>query len=180
MSAAPTIGISRATFTQIENFIKDNNASIEKVKYGIDMLARGMILVIKGIAQEKSGGPDSKGRSNPALANRIPVQRITGRYYAGWTLKRLGLGSYMLYNDAVEAYLIETGLYQRVRRPILKLSLIGMLQFLENTRTEQRFLEYVLAPRRNSKGQYTKMPFNQRLSGTTTLGGMAGPSGPLP
>lgn len=175
-----TFQITRQTFTDIENFISDNEASADKVLMGMDALARSMILVIKGLAQQKSAGPQSFGRSNPAFANRIPVQRISGRYYAGWTTRKVGNAHWMLYNDAVEAYLIETGLYQRTRRPILKLSIIGMLKFLENSRTEQRFLAWVLAPRRAANGQYAAIPIQQRLQGTATLGGLAGPSGTLP
>lgn len=171
--------ISRKTFASIENFIADNNASKEKLHMGLDALARGMVLVIKGLAQQKSGGPVApRRRSNPALAYRIPVQRITGRYFAGWTVKRLGPAHYVIYNDVFEAYLIEYGIFQRVRRPILKMSLMGMLSLLQTTRTGDRFLDWVLAPRRSAKGQFQS--FNTRMMGTATLGGMAGPEGKLP
>lgn len=171
--------IGRNTFKQIEDFIADNRASQVKAQMGIDLLARGMVLVIKGYAQQMSGGPVAPHkRSNPMLANRIPVQRITGRYFAGWTIKYLGKGHYLLYNDAVEAYLIETGLYQRVRRPILKMSLLNMLKLLQTTKTAERFLDWVIAPRRNAKGQFQS--FNTRVMGTASLGGMAGPTGTLP
>lgn len=173
------ITISRKTFEEIENFIADNEASIEKVNAGIDLLVRSMVLVIKGIAQQKSGGPIApRRRSNPALANRIPVQRITGMYFAGWTIRRVGAGHWAVYNDTTEAWLIEFGLHQRVRRPILKMSLIGMLGMIQTTRTAERFMDWVLAPRRSPKGQFQS--FSTRLMGTQTLGGMAGPIGRLP
>lgn len=174
-----TASISRRTFEQIESFIADNNSSIEKVQFGLDTLVRAMVMVTKGIAQQKSGGAVSANRrSNPALAYRIPVQRITGEYYAGWTLRRLGNARWILYNDTVEAYLIEYGINMRMRRPILKLSLIGMLKFIQTTRSADRFLEWVIAPRRNAKGQFQS--FSTRMQGTETLGGMAGPTGKLP
>jgi hypothetical protein len=173
--------ITRKTFTDIENFIADNKASVEKVNFGLDLMARSMVLVIQGIAQEKSEGPVApRWRSNPALANRIPVQRITGNYFMGWRIQHVSKGAWMIYNDMVEAYFIETGLHMRVRRPILKMSLIGMLRFLEGSRTEQRFLAWVLAPRRDAQGRYAAIPLASRLQGTHTLGGMAGPSGVLP
>lgn len=166
----PRTGITRKTFDDLEDFIRDVQASKEKVATGIDLLVRAMILVTKGLAQEKSMGPVAPAhRSNPALAYRIPVQRITGRYFAGWTQRRIGPAHWILYNEAFEAYLIETGMFQRVRRPILKMSLIGMLRFLDTTRTGDRFMEWVLAPRRNSRGQFRS--FNSRLAGTTTLSG---------
>lgn len=154
--------ITRKTFDQLEDFIKDNKASVEKVHFGIDMLSRAMVMVTKGIAQEKSGGPVAPTkRSVPALANRIPVQRITGAYFAGWTIKRLRNGHWILYNDAVEAYLIEYGIYQRMRRPILKMAVIEMMRFIQTTRTAERFLDSVLAPRRNSRGQFQS--FDKRI-----------------
>lgn len=171
--------IGRKTFEEIEDFIRDNHASAEKVKFGINSLANAMVLVIKGEAQKRSGGPvAARKRSNPALAYRIPVQRITGRYFAGWMIKKLGSGHYLIYNDSVEAFLIETGLYQRVRRPILKMSLMSMLALLQTTRTAERFVDWVMAPRRNSRGQFQS--FGTRMQGTSTLGGMAGPTGALP
>lgn len=173
------ITISKRTFDQIEEFIADNAASIEKVNIGIDLLVRSMVMVTRGIAQQKSGGPVApRQRSNPALAGRIPVQRITGAYFAGWTIRRLGSGHWMVYNDTTEAWLIEFGIHQRVRRPILKMSLIGMLGMIQTTQTADRFLDWVLAPRRNSQGRFAS--FESRLMGTATLGGMAGPSGSLP
>lgn len=162
LGSIPTVGFSRKTFENIENFIADNEASKEKVQQGIDLLVRAMVLAIKGFAQEKSGGPLApRQRSVAALANRIPVQRITGRYYAGWTQRRLGHARWMVFNDAKEAWYVEYGIHQRVRRPVLKMSLIGMLGMLQTTRTGDRFMEWVLRPRRNSKGQF--VPFGQRV-----------------
>lgn len=179
LGTLPSIGFSRQSFVNIENFLADIEGYSAKARAGTDILVRMMILVTKGYAQKKSGGPIApRRRSNPALAARIPVQRITGRYFAGWTEKRVGWGHYVLYNDAVEAYLIETGLYQRVRRPILKMAFINMLRMVQTTRTGDAFLESVLAPRRNAKGQFQS--FGTRLMGTQTLGGLAGPQGSLP
>jgi hypothetical protein len=179
LGKVPMFGISKRTFDQIEDLIADVNASKEKAHLGIDLLTRTMVMVIQGIAQSKSAGPvAARHRSNPALAGRIPVQRITGEYFAGWTRRKVGHGHWILYNDAVEAWLIETGMHQHVRRPILKMSMIGMLGMLQATRTGDRFLEWVLAPRRSAKGQFQSFP--ARLMGTASLGGMAGPQGSLP
>lgn len=179
-SSMSRIGITRQSYANIERFIDDNKRSIVKAHQGIDMLAQTMVMTIKGFAQAKSAGPVAANkRSNPALAYRIPVQRITGRYFAGWTQRRVRSGHWIIYNDAVEAYLIEYGIYQRVRRPILKMSLIGMLRFVQTTRTGDRFFDWVLAPRRK-QGRFQS--FNSRLGGTNTIGGpfMNGPHGSLP
>lgn len=171
--------ISRKTFEQIEDFIADNLASAEKVQAGLDGLTMAMAYAIRGFAQQKSGGPVApRHRSVAALAYRIPVQRITGAYFAGWRARRIAHAHFRVWNDAREAYLIEFGLFQRVRRPILKMSMLGMLGLVQTTRTGDRFLQWVLAPRRSSAGQFRS--FQSRVIGTTSLGGMAGPMGRLP
>ena len=171
-------GISRKTFNQLEEFIRDNESSIEKVQFGIDKLVQLMAMVTVSEARKKSFGPvAARQRSNPALAGRIPVQRITGAYFAGWYIRRRGNGRWVVGNDAWEAYLIETGMYQTVRRPILKMSVISMLRFIQTTRTAERFMDDVLKPRRKG-GRFQS--FQSRMMGTRTLGGMAGPKGVLP
>lgn len=168
--------IFKPNFTEIENFIKANKESRERVAEGMDLLIRSLANIVRGYAQGKSMGPVAPAkRSVPALANRIPVQRISGAYFAGWQVKRVGMAAFLVYNASKEAYLIETGLYQRVRRPILKMSMISMLKFMESSRTEQRFLPSLIGFRRDSSGRYASVSVGQRLMGTSTLGGMAGP-----
>lgn len=174
-------GISRRTFEQIEDFIRDNQNSIIKASTGIDLLLQGMGLVIKSEAMRKSFGPvAAKMRSNPALAYRIPVQRITGAYHAGWYVRRLARGHWVVGNSSFEAYLIETGLFMRVRRPILKMSFIAMMRFIQTTRTAERWVDWVMAPRRNTRGQFQS--FKTRIapfvSGSNA--NLAGPVGWLP
>ena len=154
--------ISRRTFENLENWIRDNEASIQKVRYGTDVLVRLCVLVVKAEAQKRTMGPVAPNRrSNPALAYRIPVQRITGRYFAGWTVRRVRWGAWVVYNEERAAYMVEFGIGQRVRRPVLKMSVIGMLKFLQTTRTADRFAEYIMAPRRSPNGQFRS--FEQRV-----------------
>lgn len=184
---------TRRTFESIENAILDNQASVKKMDTGIDLLVRSCILVVKGYAQRSSAGPVAPHkRSVPALAFKIPVQRITGAYYAGWTQRKLGMGHWVVYNDTTEAYLIEYGIFQRARRPILKMAALDMLRFIQTTRTAERFMDYVLAPRRNERGQFQS--FNTRLGKSFVLSltagdlsgrginnpNLAGPQGVLP
>lgn len=179
ISSMQSYGITRESFEQVETLIRQYEAGSARAMIGIDLLVRMMIMSVKSIAQEKSAGPVAPGRrSNPALAYRIPVQRITGRYFAGWTQRRLRPGTWILYNDAKEAVLIETGMYQRVRRPILKMSVIGMLRFIQTTRSAERWVGWVIGPQRNATGQFQS--FQSRMMNTSTLGGMAGPTGNLP
>lgn len=168
--------ITRNTFRNLEQWMEDNDASIDKAKAGLDALVRLSILVVKAEVQKRSYGPVAANqRSNPALAYRIPVQRITGHYFAGWTVRRTGRG-WMIYNDEIEAYLIETGMYQRVRRPILKMSVVSMLRFIQSTKTADRFVDWVFAPRRDARGRFQS--FNTRVA--PTISAMAGPQGKLP
>jgi len=189
LSSIRSFVVFEPDFAAIENFIQDNIYSKVKVAQGMDLLVRTMAYVVKGNAQKRAAGPIApRQRSVPALAYKIPVQRITGAYFAGWKVRRIGLAHWYVYNDSREAYLIETGMFMRVRRPILKLSLIDMLRMLDGTRTGARFLDWVIAPRgRATSGtKFARAPFygvepvSKRLQGASTLGGMAGPQGRLP
>ena len=185
-------GITRKTFDQIEDYIRDNKASIDRVHFGIDKLAHAMGLIVVSEARRSSFGPIApRFRSNPALAHRIPVQRITGEYYAGWYLRRIGNGRYVVGNETFQAYLIETGMYQQRRRPILKKAVIEMLKFIQTSRTADRFLDSVLAPRRDARGRFQSfdkriVPFKMRAASAdmptrgATNPNIAGPKGRLP
>lgn len=148
-------------------------------------LCRVMAIVNQGFARELSFGPhDPSGagatkfqllgrsftagtsgpatpiphyqRSNPR-AWKIPVRRITGKYYIGWKVKRAGRYAWVLYNDSREAYYIEFGISTvgwgagrhvpkgRVRRPIRKLSLLKTLRFMQTTSAYQRVWSNIFA-----------------------------------
>jgi hypothetical protein len=177
--------ISRAEITGLETFIKACEDSRERMSVGMDMLVRSLAAIVVGYAQQRSRGPVAPGqRSVPALAYRIPVQRITGAYFSGWRIKRLGAARWLVTNESQEAYLIETGTYMRVRRPILKMSLISMLRFLENSRTEQRLLPSLIGFKRDAGGRFANLSVLERLAGTETASmgnaSLAGPAGDLP
>lgn len=154
--APPTdFKITLESIRQIEDYILDNKASIDKLHYGLDTLIRVLINIVQMEARKRSQGPVApRYRSVPAFAFKIPVQRITGRYYQGWTIRRVRNAHWMLYNDVYEAWLIESGLYMRTRRPILKMSFMAMLKFIQTTRTAESFVDSVLAPRRSSAGRF--------------------------
>jgi hypothetical protein len=124
------------------------------------------------------------GQSGPATpqpiyrdaAWKIPVRRITQRYYKGWKVRRLAPGAWILYNDSREAYFIEFGIHprgkfssiektkagasphgyfvKRVRRPIRKLSLMKTLRFMDQSRAGERIWEASFAPFRPGR-RYT-------------------------
>jgi hypothetical protein len=100
------------------------------------------------------------------------VQRITGRYFAGWTVRRARFGAWVIYNEERAAYMVEFGIGQRIRRPVLKLSVLAMLKFVQTTRTAERFAEYIMAPRRTPQGRFRS--FDSRV-GSLIVGMGAGP-----
>lgn len=185
-------GITLASMRSIEDFIIDNQYSRDKLRYGMDVLVRTLINVVQAEARKRSAGPVApRWRSVPAFAYKIPVQRITGRYYQGWTIRRVRNAHWMLYNDAYEAWLIEYGINMRVRRPILKQSFMAMMQFIQTTRTAEMFADWVMAPRRNAKGQFQSFerriqPFKLMATAADLPGrgsrnpNIAGPQGRLP
>lgn len=173
-----TFQITRKTFTSIEEVMRDNMASAERAHMGVDLIARLAVLVVKAGAQKRSMGPVApRRRSRPELAFRVPVQRITGAYFAGWHVRRLAHGVWLLYNDTIESYLIEYGIFQRVRRPILKLSVIEMMRLIQTTKTGDALVDWIIAPRRDARGRFQS--FNARLRGSAVIG-QAGPEGTLP
>lgn len=83
------------------------------------------------------------------LAWKIPVRRITGAYYKGWYARRVAPGIWEVSNKSREAYYIEYGINHigtgavgpagqrvRIRRPILKLSVLEALTFAQGHGTQ--------------------------------------------
>lgn len=119
----------------------------------MDQLVFHMALLNQGEARKMSFGPLDPRMENPAAAWKIPVRRISSRYYVGWKVMRIGPAAWRLYNDSKEAYFIEFGIHQwgatgsggapggnprRVRRPIRKLSLLKTMEFMQKTAVYHR------------------------------------------
>jgi hypothetical protein len=123
-----------------------------------------MALVNQKEARKMSFGPSDRREQNPALAWKIPVRRITERYYLGWKVKFVRPGVWQLYNDSREGYFIEFGINhlgegRRVRRPIRKLSLRRTMNYMMTTHAFDRIWVQIFAdPRKhnNSRG-FTQM-----------------------
>jgi hypothetical protein len=182
------VQISTDTFNAIEEYIRWAEAVPGRLPRAMDILTRFMSLTNLGIAQEMSYGPSDPQQRNPAMAWRIPVRRISGRYFYGWQVKRIGLGVWMLYNDSREAFFIEFGIHadprtgepsaRRIRRPIRKLSLRRTLQAMMRTQAYHRiwaeiyvgrhrkitkgFTQTVQSP---AKGSFTGPALGRRLPG---------------
>lgn len=163
--------ISEQTFEHIEEWIQAAEETGRNARFGINALAMLMARTNQAIAMEMSRGPNDPQERNPDLAWKIPVRRISSRYYKGWKVRRLAPGVWMLYNDTREAWFIEYGINhvgqgfqvtyrdgrtyikgsRRVRRPIRKMSLLRTLKSVDQTRAGERVWEAIFAPFRPGK-----------------------------
>jgi hypothetical protein len=142
------VELTTDSINAIEHYIRWAESVPGQMPRAMDILCRFMALVNQGIAQEMSYGAYDPQQRNPSQAWRIPVRRISQRYFYGWRVKRVGLGVWMLYNDSREAFYIEYGIHQnprtgqvsgrRVRRPIRKLSLKRTLEAMMRTQAYHR------------------------------------------
>jgi len=169
------IQISPETFNAIEEYIRWAETSKANFPRAMDILIRFMAYTNQGIAQRMSAGPYDPTQNQPQLAWKIPVRRISEKYYLGWKVKRIGLGTWQLYNDSREAFFIEFGIHQsgrRVRRPIRKLSLRRTMEFMMRTQAYHRcWCEIYANPR---KGKPKSRNFIQYVQ-SPGKGGFSGP-----
>src|SRR4030095_12401545 len=84
------VGIGPETFEALENFIRWAEYTPRQMPVALDRLARIASYVCLGFAQKRSAGPYDPQKKNVNAAWRIPVRRITGRYYFGWKVRRMG------------------------------------------------------------------------------------------
>lgn len=194
VAANSTFRINPRIFDEIDDWIRAAEISGQNVRFGMNVLTSLLARTNQAFAQEMSRGPYDPQERKPDAAWKIPVRRITSRYYQGWKVRRLAPAVWMLYNDSREAYYIEFGINHvghgttvtyrdgrtyikgsaRVRRPIRKMSLIKTLRFVESTRVNDRVWELVWAPFRPGRpasttpmrrGQAISMDAVQSVSG---------------
>jgi hypothetical protein len=174
------IGISRGMIHDMDGLMEDLRFNQKQFRTAEDLLVRMLAMLHKGLAEQKSRGmvtPTGVG----GAAWGIPVRRISGAYYEGWKVRRIGPSMWMTYNDSREAFFIEFGINPRssnaVRRPILKMSSIATLRYIQRTRLIEKFAKATIGSTRNTRGQYRS--FMSRMAGSSLLG-VVGPSGSLP
>ncbi len=158
--------ISERTFNDIDSWIRAAELSGRNIDKGMNILTMLMARTNQAFAQDMSRGPLDPRQQNPGAAWKLPVRRISGRYYKGWKVRRLAPGTWILYNDTREAYFIEYGINhagqgaaagarggreyhkgsRRVRRPVRKLTLIKTLRALDRTHAGDRVWEVIWAP----------------------------------
>ena len=148
--------LTPATFEAIENYLQWSQTVKRKFPAGMDMLVRTLSYVHLGYAQKYALGPVDPAQQRPELAWRLPIRRITGRYFFGWKVQRVGRAHYEMYNDSREAFFIEYGIHRnpatgnvasrRQRRPINKLSLKRTLAFAAQTAVANRVWASIYFP----------------------------------
>lgn len=128
----------------------------------------------QGEARRLSFGPFDPSQINTSAAWKIPVRRITNRYYLGWKVRSRGIAVWQSYNDSREAYFIEYGINwlggaRRVRRPIGKLAYRRTIRFLRSSAVSGR----VFADIFEYKGPKT-LGFYQKIQ-SPPMGSFGGP-----
>jgi hypothetical protein len=140
-------------------------------------LAQLMATVNQGYARKMAFGPEDPGGQRSDLAWKIPVRRISGRYYLGWKIKPVSRSgnvvAWQLYNDSREAYFIEFGINwlgggRRVRRPIQRLSLRKTLDYMASTQAFHRIWAEIFVHRGKGFG------FTQQVQ-SPRMGSFGGP-----
>ena len=156
--------ISPETFNEIDDWIVAAETSGRNAQFGINALVMLMARTNQAFAMEMSRGPLDAREQMSDAAWKLPVRRITQKYYTGWKVRRLTPGAWLLYNDSREAYFIEFGISphgtevssrngkrylkynRRVRRPVRKLSLIKTMRFIDQTKAVDRTWSYIFGP----------------------------------
>lgn len=159
------LSIDGSTFEAIENYILWCKQVPKKFPGAMNHLVQMMSYVHLGFAQQYASGPRDPRNQQSVNAWKIPVRRITGRYFFGWKVRRISLGVWQVYNDSREAFFIEYGIHRnpatggvsakRIRRPINKLAMQRTLRFLATTAVADRIWADIYFPpagQRSGKG----------------------------
>lgn len=170
------IGITRESFEEIDKLIRSLAQGTKEFDQVMDAATHLLAMTTKGFVQMKYRGPVG-GAGQPWT---IPVRRLTGETYRGWRVRRIKSGVWEVFNNERGAYAVEFGLSrygQGVRRPVLKMSGIATLRFIQRTRFAERIMGDTFGNLRNNKGQFRS--FAARMAGSSMLG-VVGPQGRLP
>jgi hypothetical protein len=157
-------------FNSVESWIRAAERSGQNIRYGLNVFAMLAARTDQAFSQQMSRGPIDPQERNPGAAWKLPVRRITGKYYRGWKVKRLAPAVWIVYNDTREAYFIEYGINhigssyvsgrggaryaknsRRVRRPVRKLALIKTLRAMDRSQAGHRVWEVIWSPFRGPR-----------------------------
>jgi hypothetical protein len=157
MEGVPLLEPTKETINGIESVIRWAESEVPlQFRIGMLQLTQMMAYVNQSMARKLSFGPEDPYQSNPQAAWKLPVRRITGRYYLGWKVRPIR-GGWQLYNDSREAYFIEFGINwmgegRRVRRPVQRLSLMKTMQYMQSTQAYHRIWSEIYRHRTHTIG----------------------------
>jgi len=142
------------------------NVARNKLPWADHMLAKTMAMVAGGMAQKRSAGI-KRAPQDTTRSWKMPVPRVTSKYFMGWRIKRVSNEAYLLTNDSREAYFIEFGIHRnprtgqpsprRIRRPVLKLSVLEMLKMIYASPIGHRVWSSILIPKPGEPGARTNL-----------------------
>jgi len=143
--------VTEKSLASLDAYISDLEQVGENFPIGMDMLVSLLARADRDYSKAMSLGPLDPRQQLPAAAWKIPVRRITSRYYYGWKIQRVARGVYRVYNDTREAWYIEYGIHtspRRVIRPVRRRALTLTLKFADQTKAGERVWEMVFGPMR--------------------------------
>lgn len=179
------ISISRQSFEEVDTLIRSLRTGTREFTYAMDTAAELMTKTMQGRVQYYYRGPqadprDVRRNTGAGRVGSIPIRRVTGKTYQGWTVRRIALGAWELFNEERGAYFVEYGIVRGgggKRRPVLKMSAVSTLRFIQRTRFANRIMADTFGSLRNNRGQFRS--FSARMGGSSLLG-VVGPTGMLP
>lgn len=148
---------TKETINGIEAAIRWATAEVPiQLREGMLKLTQVMAFVNQGYARKMAFGPEDPAGTRSDLAWKLPVRRITGRYYLGWKVRPVA-GGWQLYNDSREAFYIEFGINwlggnRRVRRPVQRLSLKKTMEYMQSTQAYHRIWSEIFRYRGHTIG----------------------------
>ena len=177
------VGLSTETFREIDELISALRTGSREWGAAMDLGAQALAMASKGIVQSYYRGvvirPQDARRVPSTFA--IPVRRVTQATYKGWRTRRIAPGVWELFNEERGAYMVEKGIYRGGnggrRRPVLKMSAVATLRFVQRSRFGNRIMAETFGNLRTNKGHFRS--FSARMAGSNILG-IAGPVGYLP
>lgn len=158
----PLLEPTKETINGIETAIRWAEHEVPlQFHIGMNQLCQLMAYVNQSFARKMSFGPEDPAGTRSELAWKIPVRRITNRYYLGWKVRPIR-GGWQLYNDSREAYFIEFGINwrggnRRVRRPIQRLSLKKTMDYMATTQAYHRIWSEIYRHHGKTYGFYQQV-----------------------
>lgn len=176
------VGIGRSDFSDVDELIRSLRRGTREFDSAMNLAAQMLAKANQGIVQGYMRGPTTRPVDARRIASSfsIPVRRVTGKTYQGWRVRRIRQGMWELFNEERGAWAVEFGVVaggHGRRRPVLKMSAVATLRFVQRTRFGNRIYHGTFGNLRNNKGQFRS--FAARMQGSSVLG-VAGPLGRLP